>query len=210
MQSGQPKSASIRLATVTDIPPLTSALARAFADDGMTDWICGPRGVESDQRRNERTASLFEGYLRCLSLPHGMVYTVGDGIGGSLWSPPGAWQTGLLTQARLAPYFFRAAGMSRLLTRFLAAQKILERHPHQPHYYLQVLGVDPSAQGRGWGAQLLKAGLEVVDRAGMPAYLETMNETNIAFYQRHGFRLTGELVLPYSGHRVWFMWRNAV
>lgn len=208
MQSGQPKSSSVRFATENDIPRLTQSLARAFADDGLTDWVCGPRHLEPDDKRNRRTASLFEGYLRCLSLPHGMVYTVENGIGGSLWSPPGTWQMGWMAQARLVPYFVRATGASRLLTRFLAAQTILDRHPHEPHYYLQVLGVDPSAQGRGWGAQLLKAGLTVVDKATMPAYLETMNETNIPFYERHGFRLTGEIALPYTGHKVWFMWRD--
>lgn len=88
-------------------------------------------------------------------------------------------------------------------------QKILALHPREPHFYLQVLGVDPAAQGRGWGSQLLKHGLAQVDAARMPAYLETMNGDNITFYERHGFRLSGELRLPFSGHPVWFMWRDA-
>jgi ribosomal protein S18 acetylase RimI-like enzyme len=209
MPSGQPKSLDIRRATSNDVPALSVALARAFADDGMTDWICGPRGTEPDDRRNLRTASLFEGYLRCLSLPHGMVYTVPAVNAGALWSPPGKWQLGFLAQMHMTPYFFAATGLARLPTRFLAAQKILGQHPHEPHFYLQVLGVDPMAQGYGWGSRLLDAGLREVDAVAMPAYLETMNDNNIPFYQRHGFRLTGELRLPYTGHRVWFMWRDA-
>lgn len=210
MYTGQPKSADIRAATLADVPTLAAALARAFADDGMTDWVCGPRGGEPDVIRNRRTASLFTGYLRCLSIPQGMALTLPAANGASLWSPPGKWNLGLRDQLRLSPYFIAAAGLRRLPTRFLAAQRILAAHPTAPHFYLQVLGVDPAAQGHGWGSQLLKAGLRTVDAAGMPAYLETMNDNNIAFYERHGFRLTGELRLPYTGHPVWFMWRDTV
>lgn len=209
MQPGKPKSADIRAATAADVPLLAATLARAFADDGMTEWLCGPRGGEPDDVRNSRSAALFTGYLRCLSLPQGMVMTLPGAEGGALWSPPGKWKLGVATQLRMTPYFFAATGLARLPTRFMAAQKILALHPAEPHFYLQVLGVDPAHQGRGWGAQLLQAGLRVVDGARMPAYLETMNGSNIPFYQRHGFRTTGELRLPYTGHPVWFMWRDA-
>lgn len=210
MSHPTPKQSAIRPVTPDDVPRLAASLARAFADDGMTDWICGPRGIENDERRNERTASLFTGYLRCLSLPHGMAFTAPECAGASLWSPPGLWQPGVATQLRMTPYFVAAAGLRRLPTRYLAAQRVLAAHPKQPHYYLQVLGVDPAAQGHGWGSSLLKTGLALVDAAARPAYLETMNADNIPFYERNGFRLTGELVLPYTGHRVWLMWREPV
>ena len=210
MLTGQPKTHDIRLATFDDVPVLSHALALAFADDGMTDWVCGPRGGEPDGIRDRRMQSVFTGYLRCLSLPQGMAYTLPDARGASLWSPPGKWNPNLWMQLRLVPYFFAATGFRRLPTRFVGMQQVLARHPKEPHYYLQVLGVDPAAQGRGWGSQLLKAGLAVVDRDRMPAYLETMNETNIPFYQRHGFRVTGELRLALTGHPVWFMWRDAI
>lgn len=209
MQPGQPKSTDIRPATLADVPALCRSLALAFADDGMTDWVCGPRGVEADDIRNARTASLFNGYLRHLALPAGMSFTLPGCAGAALWSPPGLWEAGLSTQLRLVPHFFRATGWRRLPTRLVAVQKILALHPREPHFYLQVLGVDPAAQGRGWGSQLLKHGLAQVDAARMPAYLETMNGDNITFYERHGFRLSGELRLPFSGHPVWFMWRDA-
>lgn len=204
------KQDSIRHALVADVQPLAATLARAFADDGMIDWLCGPRGSTPDAQRNAQAAALFEGYLRCLSLPHGMVYTTPDQSAGALWSPPGKWEMGVLAQLRMTPYFLATTGLRRLPTRFLAAQKILAAHPHQPHYYLQVLGVAPEGQGRGWGTQLIRKGLAVADGAQMPCYLETMNDTNIPFYERHGFRLTGELKLPYTGHGVWFMWRDVV
>ena len=57
------------------------------------------------------------------------------------------------------------------------------------------------------GTALIRPGLELCDREGLPAYLETGKERNLAFYGRHGFRVTDEVRLP-KGPPVWFMWRD--
>ena len=80
-------------------------------------------------------------------------------------------------------------------------------HPRERHLYLAVLGVEPSRQGEGLGSRLIRPGLELCDREGIPAYLETAKERNIGFYSRHGFRVTDELRLP-KGPPVWLMWRD--
>ena len=41
-----------------------------------------------------------------------------------------------------------------------------------------------------------------------PAYVESANERNLAFYQRHGFEVVEEFTLLGKGPRVWGMWRN--
>jgi GNAT superfamily N-acetyltransferase len=77
-----------------------------------------------------------------------------------------------------------------------------------PHMYLAVLGVEPERQGLGLGSQLLRPGLELCDAEGLPAYLETGKERNLAFYGRHGFDVIDQIVLP-GGPPLWFMWREA-
>ena len=61
------------------------------------------------------------------------------------------------------------------------------KHPHEPHWYLAVLGVD--SWPRGFGAAPDGAGARnAATVTGPPAYLETDTEQNVALYERHGFR----------------------
>jgi hypothetical protein len=43
---------------------------------------------------------------------------------------------------------------------------------------------------------------------GAPAYLETETESNVPFYERHGFQVVGELDVPSGGPHLWLMWRD--
>ncbi len=80
-------------------------------------------------------------------------------------------------------------------------------HPLEPHWYLGTLGIDPPEQGQGLGGALLGQWLQNVDREGAPAYLETDREDNLAFYERAGFRVQGEIAI--LGVPVWCMRRPA-
>ena len=66
-------------------------------------------------------------------------------------------------------------------------------HPTSAHWYLPWLAVDPARQRDGLGGRLLDLSLRRVDRDGLPAYLETPNPQTIAFYERRGFQVTGQV-----------------
>jgi GNAT superfamily N-acetyltransferase len=70
-----------------------------------------------------------------------------------------------------------------------------------------VLASDPPAQGRGIGSALIRAGLDRSEHDGLPAYLETETEANVAFYARHGFAVRETLVVPGGGPCLWLLWR---
>ncbi len=73
----------------------------------------------------------------------------------------------------------------------------------------QDTGCRQENQGQGVGSALLKQGIRHVDEQGMPAYLESSEARNVTLYERHGFEVVAEEVLPGAGPRVWFMWREA-
>jgi ribosomal protein S18 acetylase RimI-like enzyme len=81
----------------------------------------------------------------------------------------------------------------RLPAAFGLFEQMMHYHPEEPHWYLALIGVDPSRQGRGLGAALLRHTLARVDRERLPAYLESSNPANVPLYQRHGFEVVGTI-----------------
>ena len=187
--------AVIRTATADDTPALTTALARAFHDDPVASYA-----LPSEKRRPEQLRRFYVERMRTL-LPDELVFCDADRHAAALWAAPDNWRTplGELLRTRIVSWrtpLFLVGGM-----------RVEHRHPTEPHYYLAILGVEPSAQGTGLGSKVLQPMLDRCDSEAVPAYLESSKRSNIAFYERHGFRVTGEVGLP-LGPPLWLMWRD--
>jgi GNAT superfamily N-acetyltransferase len=86
--------------------------------------------------------------------------------------------------------------LGRRLPAALRLQALLDRKHHEvaePHWYLSLLGTDPSFQRRGVGSALLAPVLARAHEQGIPAYLETQKEMNVPYYRRHGFELVEQI-----------------
>jgi len=107
---------------------------------------------------------------------------------------------------KTAPVILRALGWA--LTRQWKITRAWAKHdPRAPHWHLGPLGVHPACQGRGIGKALLGAFLTMVDDQGLPAYLETDVDRNVALYEKFGFRVIAQEHLLGINNR--FMWRAA-
>jgi ribosomal protein S18 acetylase RimI-like enzyme len=190
----------IRKATPADVPALTGALSRAFDDDPVMEWLF------PDPRRRPRWTRTFFGVRLRQLLRQEEVWATADGSGAALWAQPDRWK---LTVPETASLLARiVVGVGRRTIRGLRGLELIEeRHPTEPHWYLAVLGVDPPAQGEGLGSALLAPVLRACDEDGVAAYLESSKERNVAFYARHGFRVTDEVQMP-KGPPIWLMWRD--
>ena len=185
----------IRLATEADAPALIESLARAFHDDPVASW-----SLPSERRRPRQLGRFYRERLRTLMADE-LVFCDDERRGAALWAAPDRWHVSVAELARM-----------RIVTRrtpvfLVGAHRVDVAHPKEPHYYLHILGVEPSAQGTGLGSRLMAPMLERCDREGVPAYLESSKESNLAFYGRHGFRVTGEMRFP-RGPKLWLMWRD--
>jgi ribosomal protein S18 acetylase RimI-like enzyme len=191
---------SIRKATEQDIPAMGKMLARAFHEDPIVDWV-----FRDEQRRPKFAGRFFEGRARVL-IGQREIY-VADGVAAAaMWARPDEWRDPPLRAMKELAVLL--PGVGRRVPRVMRGLVQVEaRHPKPPHWYLAVLGTDPSRQGEGLATALLHKVLEDCDRDEVPAYLETGTERNVAFYTRHGFKVTEELHLP-KGPPVWLMWRE--
>ena len=77
----------------------------------------------------------------------------------------------------------------------------------QPGIDTGIPGDPPWVATRGLGSALMHEVLDRCDRDGTPAYLEATSPDSRRLYLRHGFVVTGEIVLP-DGPTMWPMWRE--
>lgn len=192
---------AIRRASEQDIPALAGVLARAFFDDPVASWAYRPDALRL------WALERFQGTRTRQLIGHEEVW-VDEGLNcAALWAPPGHWKASVRETLELVPSFARPRLIARLPLVTLGWEKLERGHPREPHYYLAVLGTDPSAQGQGLGSAVLQGVLEQCDRDGIGAFLESSKESNIAFYARHGFKVTEEVRLV-RGPSMWKMWRD--
>ncbi len=194
-----------RPAAAADIADLSAALARAFRDDPVMSWM-----VPDPRRREVALPGLYAALPRHHYLRGGGAEVATGGAGrigaAALWAPPQHWQSTPREFLAMAPAMLRALG--RDVLRGKAVDDAMQaRHPAEPHWYLGIIGSDPDVRGDGYGAALMRSRLSRCDREFAPAYLESSNADNVPYYQRFGFTVTGEIVVP-DGPTLWQMWRN--
>lgn len=191
---------TVRRAGAEDLPRLVPALAAAFAGDPpMSHIVPGPR-------REQRLRGYFGSILGAVYLPRGEIWVSDDPVGAAVWVAPLRWPLRPDEQRPVLTTLLRTFGRHPL--RALAGVRAIERgHPSEPHWYLDYLGVDPAAHGRGTGSALMRPVLERCDRERLPAYLNAGSPRSRDLYLRHGFEVTEEFRLPFGGPPLWRMWR---
>lgn len=105
------------------------------------------------------------------------------------------------------PAMVRAVGWGGVRRSIKLVDALVRNHPPRPHLYLNILGVEPSFQGRHCGAAILNHLRELVEtRSDLDGvYLETATEANVAYYTGHGYEVIGEFY-P-LGVRMWRMFQ---
>ncbi len=193
-------NAGVREALRGDRASICACLSRAFEDDPVSAFI-----FRREDGRRKRLVAFYRIVLSMMS-KQGAIYTDRRVRGAAVWRAPSPPEISPLKATRDG---LRMLATLRSATRraFALDQIVSQVRPVEPHWYLAILGTEPREQGRGVGSALLAPVLARCDDEGILAYLESSKVRNIPFYERHGFQVTEELLVP-DGPSLWPMVRQ--
>jgi ribosomal protein S18 acetylase RimI-like enzyme len=162
---------------------LISTILAAFLTDPVARWLC-PEAHQYFSRMHE-----FVDAFGGASFDHGSAYYLDGYRGAALWLPPKVQPN----EEKMMTIIKDVVPEQRLEGAFSMFEKMGSFHPDEPHWYLPMIGVDPSFQARGYGSRLMKHALERCDLEKKVAYLESSNPRNLSLYIRSGFELIGTI-----------------
>lgn len=182
-------------------------LGRALNDDPISLYI-----FPNDKERKEKLKYVFR-VTTCIGVRYGKVYATSPNLEGiAIWMP----------YKRFKEKFFwilRCGGLSMGIKVGLEAgkrsnpirnfiEKVHEETISDEHWYLNELGIDPPFQRKGYGSSLMRYMLKKIDEQALPVYLETSLEKNVKYYEKFGFKLIKEALIPETDVNLWFMLRE--
>lgn len=176
---------TIRPIHVDEISSVATLLANAYYDDLFFHWCVADE--------NDRLSIVSEYYKIYLQSKGCIVHIAENSeqkiIGATVWLPHDAEESMYeeiekAVGKKYAPYFAEVAEKSHA-----------NEPKNTPFYQLVGFGVDESAQGQGIGQALLQYQLEILDKLGIPTYLEASSEfTGAGVYGKFGYELYSDLM----------------
>jgi len=194
---------SMRDARDGDAQDMVDCFCDAFVDDPGLCWIWPDR--------DERIARLPHFFAPIVggTLHHGTALFASDGNAVSLWRQPGAITP---TAEEMAPWLGSMAlafdGESGARSRLMGEVTKRFQPIDRDWWYLQFIGVRPSAQGGGLGGKAARSGIVRAAEQGLPVFVEVMNPDNLGYYRHLGFESLVEYDIPQGGPHVWAMLRQ--
>jgi GNAT superfamily N-acetyltransferase len=172
--------------------------------------MVGMLRAPTDADRERLLVPCMDGFVASV-LRYGTGELLKDGgrvVAVSLFFRPGAYPPPLFATVIQAKGPLRT-GMANAIRIARVDHEMRKRHPHYPHYYLWILGVEPERQGQGLGSTLLRSLRAQADGDGLPCYLETDKPSSVKLYESHGFVVERSEPLPPIDVPMWFMKRPA-
>ena len=178
----------IKTATESDMNSVIEVLKLAFVSDPVARWFWPD--PSSYFFNFFKFATAFGGK----SFEQKSAYYIGNYSGAALWLPPDV-DPDVDTMMSILQTTSSKESQTDGPKVF---EKMSQFHPHEPYWYLLIIGVDPLYHGKGLGTALMEHATAKFDKDNVIAYLESSNERNISLYKRHGFESLGTIQLNTS------------
>jgi ribosomal protein S18 acetylase RimI-like enzyme len=161
----------------------------------------------------ERIAPYFFSLTVFNGIRYGEVYATSPDLEGiAVWLPSDNYPVTLwrlLRSVRLSEILgFGRNGGSRMKGLGQYIDAVHSRLAPFKHWFLQAIGVGPQYQGTGCAGRLLRQMLAGIDEAGLPCYLETLEEQNVRLYEHFGFMVAEKSAIPETDLTNWAMLRG--
>ena len=188
--------------TSPDQPAFRRIFVQTFSKEPSFEFM-----LRDARTRNRGVAWLCDMKLRSRKASYFTLATTTAVRGFAWWLPPTrAPARGLFEQLRAgywqAPFRLGLGGFERMLQFGTQEARLLEKYLVTPHWILDVIATDPTAQRSGIGGALMQPVFERSARDGIPCFVLTHNPRNVGFYEKYGFRLVIEEPLGKAGTPV--------
>lgn len=179
----------IKTATnASDEASMIEVLVRANNSDPAARWLW------PDSQQFLRHFPSFVRAFGGKAFAHESAYYIDGYVGAALLLPPNVHPD----EDKLISLVQRTVSEQVQKDFFQVFEQMGRYHPSEAHWYLPLMGVDPSKQGKGLGSALLQHMLIQLDREKKLVYLESSNPRNISLYKRHGFEMLGTIQIGTS------------
>ena len=186
-------------------------VAAILTDALIADPFYAAISVDFDSDAVARRAVLIDYFAYSLREGYEIGAVTLEAHGAAIWTLP---QPNEVAQsaAKAKDAAFATVLGSRGLANYRAIIDFMEPTAHiivpEGSWYLSILGVSPSQQGRGLGRALLAPTLHQADAVHVPCFLETYNAASLRFYARLGFKAVADHLEPTTQTRYWILVRE--
>jgi len=184
------------------------ALVKAFNDYPLF------RHYFPNKADREKISYYFLSFLVYSGIKYGEVYATSSNLEGiAIWMPSKNYPVTFWKALRSVP-LSRIFGIGRYGGSKMRHFNDYIDSVHQQaapfkHWFLQVIGIVPKFQGKGYASLLIKPMLSRIDKEKLACYLETIDEKNVEIYQHFGFEIIEKSIVPEDGFTNWAMLRKA-
>lgn len=186
------------------------ALYAALKED--TFYITMEKSLE-DQESSKEAMLKYLDYSIVEGEKYGNVFMPGgNNIGISVWAKPLAEELEAQKSKEKKEFLLKELGDNSLKTYNSIVKFMSEKAESlisSKAWYLSIIGILPSHQGRGFGPELVNPVLAQADRFCIPTYLETFTPRNKTFYTRLGYETIGVFLEPTTNAEYSIMRRDA-
>lgn len=195
-----------RLLTLSDVEEAAQVISQAFVDDPLISFMLPIKAT-----RIKTLAKFFRVYGE-ISIKNKRGYGVGEPLQGvAYWKFPGqdSLSISVKSMGKFLPLLFTMYPIGYFRARAVLNQLDVmhSKYASEPHFYLDNLGVLPSARGKGLSSILIRPFLEMADSQKVIAYTDTVTPANVPLYQHFGFECVAESHVPSTGITVFALRR---